>query len=124
MARKLGVYMSPPLEELVKDREDMNTLSGRLSTVAERYLKIIEAHKPDLTEAEWNACRDALNGVWINDASTIAFAWASIYDADEDGLGEKWGVDAQALAKRVREFDAATLVAFIESLETWWATQA
>jgi hypothetical protein len=122
--RKLGVYMSPAMEAVVKDRESHDTLSGRLGTVAERYLKIVQRHKPTLTEAEWNACRDALNGVWLREAEHLTFVWAEIADSDRlEGLGKKWGIDAQALAERVRAMPYAELVALIESVESWWATK-
>jgi hypothetical protein len=124
-ARKLGVYMSPDLEALVKGRENHDSLSGRIGTVAERYREIMRRHKPDLTEAEWNACRDALNGVWLRDANSINLIWADIADTDRyDGLGSKWRIDGQALANRIRNMPYAQIVALVEDVETWWAEQA
>lgn len=102
----------------------MDSLSGRLSTVAERYAAILDRHRPDLSEAEWNAVRDALNGVWLRDALSLRSIWAEIADADRlDGLGRKWGIDAQALAVRVRDMDTATLVALVEAVESWWGAE-
>ena len=125
MARKLGVYMSKPLEALIQGRDGLDeSLSGRLSTVAERYALIVEKHKPDMSEAEWNACRDALNGVWLRDALSLSAIWAEIYDADAlNGLGAKWGIDAKALAHRVRDMNAAEKVALVEAVENWWSDQ-
>lgn len=124
MARKLGVYMSEPLERLVKDREAQDSLSGRLSTAADRYLEICDRHKPELSEAEWNACRDALNGCWMADTMSVESVWASIYDADRlDGLGKKWGIDAKALAIRIRDMPLVEKIALIEAVESWWAKQ-
>lgn len=123
MARKLGIYMSEPLEALISGRQEMDSLSGRLSTVAERYAWIIEEHKPELTEAEWNACRDSLNGTFLKDMFTLKLVWANVDDADDDGLGEKWGIDAKALARRIREMKPAELVSLVESVEAWWAEQ-
>ncbi|MDX2289795.1 MAG: hypothetical protein NW217_13350 [Hyphomicrobiaceae bacterium] len=121
-ARKAGLYITPPIAALLAAREDQDSLSGRLSTVAERYSAILEAHKPRLSEAEWNACRDALNGVWHGDMMSISLIGAAIADADNhDGLGAKWGVDARALAARVHEMPIAGKVALIEAVETWWA---
>ena len=121
--RKLGVYMSPALETLVQGREDHDTLSGRLGTVAERYVEIVKRHRPDLTYAEWNVCRDVLNGVWLRDADMIRSIWADIHDSTDDGIGEKWAVDTKALADRIRTMPYAQLVALIEDVETWWAEQ-
>jgi hypothetical protein len=121
--RKLGVYMSPDLEALVKGREDHDTLSGRLGTVAQRYCEIVRRHKPDLSTAEWNACRDALNGVWLREAAQLSSIWAEIHDADADGLGAKWQIDAKALAARIRQMPYAQMVALVEDVETWWAAR-
>lgn len=122
-ARKLGVYMSGPLERLIANRGEQDSLSGRLSTVADRYLFICEKHKPNLSEAEWNACRDALNGVWMSDTLSLSSVWASVYDADDDGLGAKWDIDAKALAERIRSMDKAAIVSLVEHVEQWWANE-
>lgn len=120
--RKAGLYLSPPIAALLEGRDE--PLSARIATVAERYTHVVAGHAPDLTEAEWNACRDALNGYWMGDVDSLRLAWATIDDAGRiDGLGAKWRVDAAALAARVRAFDSATLIAFAEAIERWWAAQ-
>jgi hypothetical protein len=79
---------------------------------------------PDLSEAEWNACRDALNGVWLKDAEHLSLIWAEIQDADDDdNLGTKWQIDAKALAARVRKMPYAQIVALVEDVEAWWAAR-
>lgn len=123
-ARRATLYITPPIDALLDGRQERDTLAGRLSAVAERYRMIIDGHKPDLTEAEWNACRDALNSYWMGDADSITLIWATIADADRiDGLGKKWGIDAQALSSRIRQMPPAELVALVEAVETWWAGQ-
>lgn len=123
-ARKAGLYITPPIAALLEGRKERDTLAGRLSTVAERYQMVIDGHRPTLTEAEWNACRDALNSYWMGDADSIKLIWATIADADHiDGLGAKWKIDAQSLSSRIRQMTPAELVALVEAVETWWAGQ-
>lgn len=124
MARKAGIYITEQLATLISGRENHDSLSGRISTIAERYGWIIDKHKPELTEPEWNACRDALNGVWLRDTDMLRMVWAEIADADKiNGLGAKWEVDAQALSQRIRDMTPAETVALVEAVEAWWAEQ-
>jgi hypothetical protein len=90
--------------------------------IAARYQEICRRHCPTLTLSEWCAVMDALNGIWLHDTSPLTSIWAEVYDADRlNGLGQKWGVDAKALAQRIREYDYATLVALVDAVERWWA---
>lgn len=123
MARRVGLYLSPPIEAVLKGREERETLSGRIGSVAERYAAIIKAHRPRLTEAEWNACRDALNGRYLGDVDMLpTVVWATIYDAGRlEGLGAQWGIDAQALAQRIQAMPPVEQIALVEAVEQWWA---
>jgi hypothetical protein len=94
--------------------------------VAARYQEICRRHCPKLTQSEWLAVLDALNGVWlqssIHDAGLLTGIWASVYDADRlGGLGAKWGCDAKALSEHIRDYDYATTVALVDAVERWWA---
>jgi len=122
MARRVGLYLSPPIEAVLKGREERETLSGRIGSVCERYAAIIAAHRPQLSDAEWNACRDALNGTYLGDVEMLpTIVWATIDDADRlEGLGAQWGIDAQALAQRIRAMPRAELIALVEAVEQWW----
>lgn len=115
---KISIYAGRPLAALLEDHENR---SGRINAVADRYLGIVEHHAPEMTEAEWCAVCDALNGYWITDRAGVRAMWAEIYDGDRiNGLGEKWGADAIALAERVREMPFAELVALAEVVERFW----
>jgi len=123
MADRIHVYVGEPLARLLDGAENR---SGRLNTLAERYLEIVRRDVPELAEAEWCALCDALDGYWMEGAPEpgLRFAWASIADADRlDGLGDKWGVDAQALAARVRDLPTGALVALAEVVERFWRLQ-
>lgn len=122
--RKLGVWMSEPLEALIHHRDDQLSLSQRLSAVADRYRYICDEMKPELSEAEWNALRDVLNGYWLLSDARLGLSGIAINIIDGDlydNLGAKWGIDAKALAAKVDAMDAGTTVALVEAVEKWWA---
>jgi len=130
MTSRTSLYLGAALRRLLDDRPEgagLWTRSGLLNTVAARYAEIVRRHCPTLTLAEWCACMDALNGVWMQAQSTeeaglLTVVWAEVYDADRlDGLGVKWGCDARTLAERIREMDYAATVALVDAVERWWA---
>jgi hypothetical protein len=129
-ADRIHVYLGEPLRRLLDARateEAGYTASSLVNTVADRYQEMVRRSMPALSEREWMACADALNGVWLSsDAGgaslTLATVWAEIADADRlNGLGEKWGIDAQALARRLREAPYAEVVAVVDVVETLWS---
>ena len=52
-------------------------------------------------------------------ALAVRYAWASV--ADCEGLGEKWDVDADALAQRLRTAPLAEQVSVAEVVQRFWA---
>lgn len=115
---KISIYAGPPLSALLEGHENR---SGRLNAVADRYRGIVERHTPEMTTAEWCAVCDALNRCWITDRMGVRAMWAEIHDSDRlEGLGAKWGVDALALAERVRDMPIADQVALAEVVERFW----
>lgn len=118
---RITIYAGEPIQQLLDGHENR---SGRLNTVAERYLDIVRQDCPALTEAEWCAVCDALNGHWMEGGDGgvgVRMAWASVADADRlDGLGAKWGVDAHALAARMQRMSAGEQVALAEVVERFW----
>lgn len=118
---KISIYAGEPIQQVLDGHENR---SGRLNTVAERYLDIVRRDCPALTQAEWCAVCDALASYWMgagDSALSIRMAWAEVVDADRlDGLGEKWGVDAAALADRMQRMSAGAQVALAEVVERFW----
>jgi thiol-disulfide isomerase/thioredoxin len=119
---KISIYAGAPIQRVLEGYGDNR--SGRLNTVAERYAYVVERDCPALTEAQWCAVCDALNGYWIDGGDSgagVRLAWAEIEDADRlDGLGEKWGVDAHALAVQLRDSTAGQQVAVAEIVQRFW----
>jgi len=117
---KLSIYAGEPIQQVLDGHENR---SGRLNTVAERYLDVVRRDCPALTQAEWCAVCDALNGYWMEGAGNLGvrMAWAEVADADRlNGLGAKWGVDAPALAARMQRMSAGEQVALAEVVERFW----
>ena len=115
---KISIYAGPPIKSLLADDDNR---SGRLNTVAERYSAIVAAHTPAMTEAEWCACCDALNGHYMDAGDGlmgVRYAWASVEDCE--GLGDKWGVDQSALVARLRALPLADAVALAEVVQRFW----
>lgn len=112
----MSIYAGPPIRALL-DGHDENR-SARLNTVAERYAAIVAAHTPELSEAEWCAVCDALNGCFMGAGEAllgVRYAWANV--ADCEGLGTKWGVDQDALAQRLRTASLAEQVSVAEVVQ-------
>lgn len=119
-ARRTTIYL--PIEaELALGAREGDSMSARIATVALRYDLLWRAAAPALTEAEWCAICDALNGVWLTedtDGAPHAFLWAEI--ADCEGLGDKWSIDQDALAQRLRSASAPERIAVAEVVRRFW----
>lgn len=118
MGERASIYVGEPLARLLDGHDNR---SGRINNVAERYAAVVAQDRPQLTRAEWCAVCDALNGTWLADEPTIRFIWAEIADADRlNGLGAKWEIDAQDLARRIRDMPAGARVSLVETVEAFW----
>jgi hypothetical protein len=91
--------------------------------VAERRRQLcrqLEIESLHLSRGEACGICDALNGT-ILDESGWQCLWAEVADADRlDGLGEKWSIDAQALAARIRDASPGAKLALAEAVEEFW----
>lgn len=87
----------------------------------DRYYAILAAElaRLDLSEAEWSAVVDALNGSLL-DANTARLLWAEIDDALPDGLAGKWGIDGPALVGKLRTLSPAGAMAVVDTAERYW----
>lgn len=92
----------------------------------ERYYYLLQAalksalKKLGLSEGEALLMCDLANGtLW--EPHTAALLWAQVADGAEEGYGDKWGVDAEALAARLRSLEPMESMALVDALERWWA---
>jgi len=119
MAEKFAIYAGEPMAAALAGHEDQR--SGRINQICADYRAILRDHMPTMTRAEWCAIMDATNGLAIptEDAdATRRFLWAEVSDSPE--LAQKWGIDAAALAMRLRSMSTVELVAVCEAGRTFW----
>lgn len=122
--RRSTIHRSSRLDEAIGVSPD--SLSGRLSVIADRYLEILRRTRAarQFSDAELNALRDCCNGTWFDPAALIDGAiLANVADSREDGLFEKWEIDGEALMAKLRALPFADQVAMVEDIEQWWRTQ-
>lgn len=124
-SKRFTVHLPPKALEAL-GRDDMIGLSGRITEVAMRYRALLDDATPTLTEAQWCAICDVLNGTWLicddidGRGDPVQGAWASVADAEEDGMGEKWNVDVSALAAALRDLPYAGQAAVCEVVRRFW----
>ena len=124
-SKRFTVHLAPKVLECL-GRDDMLGLSGRISEVSMRYRALFAEATPTLTEGQWCAICDALNGTWLicegrdGGADPVRHAFANVADGAAEGLGEKWNVDALALAQVLRDLPYAAQAAVCEVVRRFW----
>ena len=123
MAQKSSVYLADEslavLRATARDGEDFS-LSGRINSIVQRYGEVVARECPEFSLGEWCAICDANNGTILDDMpSTTAFMWANV--ADSEGIGEKWGIDAEKLVAKMRKLGYAQTVAVAEVVQRFWS---
>lgn len=122
--KRYSIYAGPPLDRLIQERTgDFRPPTAVVNTVADRYLELVERHRPALTVAEWALVFDALNGTitWDSAEGLAATGSRIAHAIDRDGLAEKWGVDGPALLATLRGLSYAETVALVDVAERFWA---
>jgi len=104
-------------------------ISGKVQEIIQDLHYALLRTKPEVeslfADPEWMYLRDMLNGSLATpQISYKTYLTAQVEDADTyDGLGEKWKVDAAALAEKINnltEFQAYTVVKMVDA---WWIEQ-
>ncbi len=118
MARRTTIYLTDRAESVLAGGE---SLSGAVNRVADRYYEIVRRARINLSPAEIDAIRDALNGWLAEPAATIAGGPAlEVEDALADGLAERHGIDGPALVDKLIKLTFAQEVALVDLIERWW----
>jgi hypothetical protein len=94
----------------------------------ERYYALlsIAMQRVSLTQQELNLLCDVLNGVEIHTGllpylpQVLADA---VGDARKDGYDEKWGVDTDALAEKIRSLSVLDALAIVDAVEQFWESR-
>jgi hypothetical protein len=124
VSERIQIYAGPPIEAALAAVGEADSASGRLNTVAERYLAMVrdELSRINLSRAEWHAIIDANNGVEIYIGSgrwPESMVWANVHDSR--GLGDKWGIDQSALVAKLQAMPRSALIAVQEVIDRVWA---
>lgn len=128
MAKRTSTYLSDRTVEILDAAMgDAGSLSGEINKAVDRYHEVIRRHRSvedQFSEAELNALRDVANGWWAEPAATIAGGLAlELSDSLQDGIAEKWEIDAQALLAKLRALPYADELALVAGIEAWWNKQ-
>ena len=119
MAKRTSVYLTDEAQAVLGSPD---SLSGRINSILIRYAEICTRHRPALSRSEWCAVFDAINGCWLmaehGQTDVARYIWAEVSDAP--GLGEKWGIDQQALVEKLRGMSYAEQVSVVEHATRFW----
>lgn len=124
-----SLYLTPGADEALEARSrggerGSGDRSAAASRMIERYAELARRSLPELTEAEWNLVRDALNGWLPEPAASVGWLAMGVRDAIKlDGLDDKWAVDGDALLERLEALDYAGCLAVLDAVERWWVTR-
>lgn len=118
------VHLSPEAQTIIGQGQHMS-LSGRINSIIHQYGAICTDACPALTQGEWCAICDVLNGTWLQAETSHVTPgrWIGheLAEAVEDGTGEKWGIDLRDLARRVNAMDLPAKIALTEVVVKFWA---
>jgi hypothetical protein len=130
--KETRLKISPELEEFLVSlsrrfragpgyRPGLNELAGEMLSWLYRIILLEE--DPGLTESEWHYLYDAYNGhLWQDIDLLPEVMLAVVLDADRlQRLGEKWGVDAEALARKLAGFCPGQRARVLIRIRQFWA---
>lgn len=120
---KKSLYIPDTIDQIVSSGE-ADSYSGRVSYLVTLARDLAFAEVPALTVGEWCAIADANNGTLHTyehgPATVFRGAWHSVYDSAPE-CDEKWGVNCEALAKRLAALPLAAQAAVFEIARSFWA---
>lgn len=120
MTKRTSIYLNPPIEAALNGAD---SISGRLGQICDRYAETNRRARigQRFSTAELNALRDVCNGTRFEPAQLIDGAvLANFEDSLQDGIAEKWGIDASATIAKLRGLTYPDQVALVEDIEAFW----
>ena len=114
------IFISPPLMAAIGNAPK---LSSRLAVIADRYGEILWRARIDrrFGKAEFNALCDCCNGTSFEPAKLIDGAvLANFEESLIDGIAQKWEIDADLIAAKLRALNYSEQVALVEKIEQFW----
>ena len=121
---KRSVYFGAPIDTLL-NLVGSDNVSGALNSAVNRYLAIMDDHRPKFSRAEWCAICDMLNGTMMDDEMWMRrggrLLAMEMQDSEPDGLYEKWEIDGPALAEKLAALDTAAALSVMHVATVFWA---
>lgn len=132
--QKKGISLTDEVVDIVENFPSRyhgeEQFSTKLQEIIMDYAVMIERTKKEvlaiLTEKEMDYLRDLLNSslVTVESFPLRTVLPASIKDGDiYEGLGEKWGVDPQQLAGKVRNMSEFQVYTICKMVDEYWKGQ-
>lgn len=120
---KISISLSPEITaELVK-RADTGERSGRIDEDLSRYYEALarsrKALRTQLSAGEVAAIVDICNGT-LHQSSTLHWLHASMLDALDDGIAQKWEIDGEELVEKLRSLSYFETAALVDAAERYW----
>lgn len=127
MSRKASIYKGDTLLKLEQDLLSHcdDKITRVVNTICDRYSEMIAHYTPALTENEWLALCDVLNGYMTDDIKQAArgLHWSLSDGISMDGLGEKWDIDA-TFCEYIKDAEFAEKIAIIHVCQVFWSLKA
>jgi hypothetical protein len=122
-AKRTSVYLTENTLRILGQADDspeLESLSGRINAAIGRFGELVADGMPALTKGEWCAIMDANNGCFTHEfqPDERSLLWANL--ADSQGMDEKWGIDSNALVKKMRIWSQVESTAAIEAVAAFW----
>ena len=121
---KSNRIIGPALTGRVSDPASSSLLTVEATTALEVYYQQADRaiRSLNFSEAEVQLMLNVVNG-WFVSPDSAPYLRMEVEDALEDGLAEKWGVDAPALLQKLSALDAFTVSVLSVTLKAAWETR-
>jgi len=127
--RKRSIYLTPPLQNALGAMPEGVSLTGRLTTIADRYAEMLERTRIErkFTPEEWDVLRAALQGVIHEPAAMIRGLVVGVRDYLDDVDEPREDGDLsdlhRSLLEKLETLSYHEEVAIVEAVEQWWRRQ-
>jgi hypothetical protein len=108
--QQLSIYLPAHALEVLRPWAAGRQRSSRLAAIVERYDAVAD-QRPQLSKAEWGIVVQLLGP--LATMRQVGALWAEVLDRDREGQHLP-GVDAEALARKLRQMTTAEQIAVLE----------
>lgn len=123
MKKRPSIYVGAALEAVLAQQKSATTsTSGIINSLAEFYTEVIRRNMPELSQDEWLAIMDCMNGTATDNlALTLGGIAHNLEDAIElDGLDGKWSI-SKDLPAAINDLRWEGKAAILDVVKRFWA---